>query len=130
MNIFIGEIVGKSGVFCVKKLLPQIKKETGADFVIAVDASLTFNKKVKVDNVIDLIIRSAQITVYHLDAQLKKQADYVIKADIGNVHWSEFNRVDELIQKGEEAAEIALPEIKNLLKKKRRLFRRLFIQPT
>ncbi|MBN2440409.1 MAG: YmdB family metallophosphoesterase [Spirochaetales bacterium] len=33
--LFIGEIVGKSGVFCVKKLLPQLKEETGAHFVIA-----------------------------------------------------------------------------------------------
>jgi NTE family protein len=105
----------------------DIVRKMGADFVIAIDASLTFNKKVKVDNVVDLIIRSAQITVYHLDIQLKKQADYVIKADIGNVHWSEFNRVDELIQKGEEAAKKVLPEVKNLLQKRKRLFRRLFI---
>ena len=33
--LFIGEIVGKSGVFCVKKLLPKIKKEYNIDFVIA-----------------------------------------------------------------------------------------------
>jgi NTE family protein len=107
----------------------NIVRKMGANFVIAIDASLTFNDNAKVDNVIDLIIRSAQITVYHLDEQLKRQADYVIKADIGTVHWSEFNRVDELIQKGEEAAEKALPEIKNLLKRRRRLFKNLFIRP-
>jgi len=33
--LFIGEIVGKCGVFCVKMLLPKIKKEYGIDFVIA-----------------------------------------------------------------------------------------------
>lgn len=31
----IGEIVGKAGVFCVKKLLPKLKKEREIDFVIA-----------------------------------------------------------------------------------------------
>lgn len=33
--LFIGEIVGKSGVFVIKKLLPRVKQDTGAHFVIA-----------------------------------------------------------------------------------------------
>lgn len=33
--LFIGEIVGKSGVWCVKELLPRLKKEHVIDFVIA-----------------------------------------------------------------------------------------------
>jgi len=33
--LFIGEIVGKCGVFCVKKLLPKLKKEYAIDMVIA-----------------------------------------------------------------------------------------------
>ncbi len=33
--LFIGEIVGKSGVFCIKKLLPQVRNEHKIDFVIA-----------------------------------------------------------------------------------------------
>ena len=33
--LFIGEIVGKAGLYCVKKLLPEIKKENEVDFVIA-----------------------------------------------------------------------------------------------
>ena len=33
--LYIGEIVGKAGVFCVKKLLPKLKEEKGIDFVIA-----------------------------------------------------------------------------------------------
>ena len=33
--LFIGEIVGKSGVWCVKELLPKLKKEHAIDFVVA-----------------------------------------------------------------------------------------------
>ena len=33
--LLIGEIVGKAGVYTVKSLLPDLKKELGADFVIA-----------------------------------------------------------------------------------------------
>jgi hypothetical protein len=31
----IGEVVGKAGAFCIKKLLPEIKKKENIDFVIA-----------------------------------------------------------------------------------------------
>ena len=31
----IGEVVGKAGIYCIKKLLPEIKKEEDIDFVIA-----------------------------------------------------------------------------------------------
>ncbi len=33
--LFIGEIVGKAGVFTVKKILPELKEEKGIDFVVA-----------------------------------------------------------------------------------------------
>lgn len=33
--MYIGEIVGKAGVFCVKKLLPRLRKELRVDFVVA-----------------------------------------------------------------------------------------------
>jgi len=33
--LYIGEIVGKAGVFCVKNLLPALREEKGVDFVIA-----------------------------------------------------------------------------------------------
>ena len=33
--LYIGEIVGKPGVYCVKSLLPGLKKERSVDFVIA-----------------------------------------------------------------------------------------------
>lgn len=96
----------------------------GAKFVIAIDASLNFDTKQEVDNVIDLVIRSAQISVRHLDNHLMQHADFVIKPDTGDVHWSEFNRVDELIKKGENAAIEAVPRIRTLLKRRKRLFSR------
>ena len=39
--LFIGEVVGKAGVFCVKSALGTIKKERGIDFVITNGDSVT-----------------------------------------------------------------------------------------
>jgi len=33
--LFLGEIVGKSGIWCVKELLPKVRQERSIDFVIA-----------------------------------------------------------------------------------------------
>ncbi len=33
--LFLGEIVGKSGIWCVKELLPKVREAHGVDFVIA-----------------------------------------------------------------------------------------------
>jgi len=51
----------------------EVARDMGTNFVIAIDASLDFDKNAKVDNVIDLVIRSAQITVRHLDEHLIKK---------------------------------------------------------
>jgi NTE family protein len=102
----------------------DVVKSMGAGFTIAVDASLNFDTNVRANNVIDLVIRSAQISVRHLDNHLKEHADLLIKPNIGDIHWSEFNRVDEIIEKGEKAAIEAVPEIKMLLKRKTGIFSR------
>lgn len=106
----------------------DVVKNMGAKTVVAVDASLNFDMNVQVKNVIDLVIRSAQISVRHLDNHLKEKADHIIKPEIGDIHWSEFNRVDELIEHGEKAAMNALPKIRMLLKKKEGIFSRLIKQ--
>ena len=33
--LYIGEIVGKAGVYCIKQALPKLKPELGINFVIA-----------------------------------------------------------------------------------------------
>ena len=39
--LFIGEIVGKAGLFCIKSLLPDLKKEFEIDFTIAAAEGVT-----------------------------------------------------------------------------------------
>ena len=101
-------------------------RQMGANIVITVDVALNFDKNVKINNVIDLIIRTEQITAYHLDNHLKEHSDVIIKPDTGDIHWSEFDRVEEIIQKGEEAAEKIMPDLKKIISKKGSIFHKLF----
>jgi NTE family protein len=104
----------------------DILRAKGADFVIAVDVSLHFDANIEIKNVLDLVMRTNQITTRKLNTLLQKNADYLIQPEIGEIHWSEFRRVDELIHFGEQAAENALRDIRKLRGKGDSFFKRLF----
>lgn len=66
-------------------------------------------------NISDIIVRTLQSTEYVLAEQSAQQADVVIHPDLVGINWFELYKVGELIQRGEEAARKALPEIKKLI---------------
>ena len=113
-----GSVVNNFPIEAVKKL--------GADVIILINVSLDFENNIQVDNVIDLVMRTSQITMRKLNKLLLEQADLIISPNIGNVHWSEFNRIDELIKLGEKAAKESLPKINKIIKKRKNILHRLF----
>lgn len=91
----------------------------GADFLIAVDTSEDAGTLRNFDNGLDIVLRSGEITRHALSSMQLAKADLVIRPDIGKIHWSDFWRYEEAIEKGEEAARIKIEELKRLLWKKR-----------
>jgi len=108
----------------------KIARELGAEYIIAIDVSLDFEQESDVENVIDLVMRSAQMTSFKLNTILKNSADYIIRPDIGKIHWSEFTRVDELIRVGEEAAKTAVSTIQKQIRLSSGLFKHIFKRTT
>jgi len=97
--------------------IAQVRK-MGANKVIAVNVSLNLKNNIHIDNIIDLVMRSAQITARKLDELLQMQADLVIRPDISDIHWSEFSRAEELIQIGLDETRRIMPQVKKLFKKR------------
>ncbi len=104
----------------------ELAREMGAERVLVVNVSLQFEENSPVDNVIDLVMRAGQITNRKLNELLQEKADLVISPEIGDVHWSEFTRVKELIALGEQAARDKLPEIEKILASPRTWLERVF----
>jgi len=104
----------------------QTAIDMGAEMTIVVNVSLQFEENSEADNVVDIIMRSAQITTKKLNDHLKNQADLIISPETGDVHWSEFTRMDEIIEKGRLAAKEKIPEIKKQLLKKSGFLHRWF----
>jgi len=101
-------------------------KRLGADIIIAVDVSQPIANSATFENVVDVIFRSNSILSYHYKEMLLDYADVVIRPNVGEAHWSEFQNMKPLVDAGVSAAEEMLPKIRQLCERKHSLWQRLF----
>jgi NTE family protein len=71
--------------------------------------------KVFTPNIADIIVRTLQASEFLIAEQSAKQADVLIHPDLREINWYELFEVNELIKRGEEAAQKSLPSIKSLV---------------
>ncbi len=95
-------------------------KEERAGLVIGVDVGGRFTHKTTIGDGVDAINRVAEIMEYHLSRPGRQQADLLIEPDVRHFHWTDFLKYDELIDRGEQAAESKLDEIRRALRRSRR----------
>ncbi len=84
--------------------------------VVAVDVSQKLAQDPRLETVIDIVLRGYMITATKYHDQLIKEADVLIQPSVGEFHWSEFDKIDWLIEEGEFAAREKLEEIIKLSK--------------
>lgn len=95
----------------------QAARDLGADYVIASDVSADFVEGKKLDNVVDIIIRTNTVATNKLNRLALNTADAVIKPPVGQVAWSEFEQVKSLIESGSKAADAMTLSIREEIKK-------------
>jgi NTE family protein len=88
----------------------------GADFIVGVDIPLTIREETKFASGIEIVLRADDITRDKLNRLLLEKCDVVITPDVGSIHWADFGRVDECIQKGYEAAKSKAAQIREKTK--------------
>jgi NTE family protein len=104
----------------------HVAREMGADFVIAVNVNPDVATRMspaskqrvaarKTPNIVNVLLQSFYITSYALARGALAEADIVIQPDLGNIKAGDFRRVRELITRGSQAAQAAVPEIKRRL---------------
>lgn len=95
-------------------------QNSGVDVVIAVNITDEMETGGKVfDSGLDVVLRANEITRCILSSNQLSNVDFSIRPDIGNIHWSDFWRYDEAMEKGEAAARAAIKPLKQLLWRKR-----------
>ena len=117
------EVVNAMGAdICIAvNAVPQLKK--GVDTVLSrlskvvkrFDPLSYFGGSQDFPNMFDIIMNTIQTLQYELGNFKAIAADVRINLNLNNYTWIEFYRAAELIERGAEAAERALPDIKRVL---------------
>jgi len=97
----------------------SVAREMGADYVIGVWVGRERELEGKWDNSIEILARADEITRHHLAKLRLKECDFVVRPEVENFEWADFDYAQEIIQKGEEAAHKALPELRRFIRVKR-----------
>jgi NTE family protein len=99
----------------IKNSVPtKIAKMLGAELVIACDVGFCV-KRGKIENMLQVLLQTFQITGEELNKYQSGIADILIKPKLGDIDQFTFNRSKEAIRIGEAAAEEKMGEIKSIL---------------
>ncbi|NQV36772.1 MAG: patatin-like phospholipase family protein [Candidatus Marinimicrobia bacterium] len=85
--------------------IPVYSVKNKVDYTIAVDISRGEPEPMQKVNILELMTRSERITSQHLCNAILTNADYIIRPEVEGLHWSQFERFDELYEAGIEAVE-------------------------
>lgn len=94
-------------------------KALGATFTIAVDVHPLLREEEDFRNVFDIIIRTSTITASQLTEESLEKADVLISPQVDQFFWYDFDKADDLIKAGEEAAHSKVGEMRKKTSPKR-----------
>lgn len=120
--VYMGDTILVDGG--IISLVPiDVCRQRGADFVIAVNVGEAIMPR-QFSNGMEVIFQSDLITQYELNRVKLEKADFVIEPAVQQVSWAQFSLSEECIDRGREAAQKAIPELKFLLEKKMKHLKR------
>lgn len=90
-------------------------KEIGADRVIAVDVSKSIKISSPVNNILDVLYRTEDVTSYQLSKIRLNEADLIISPRVKELSWADFDCAKDIIELGVTAAKENLEKINQLL---------------
>ena len=85
------------------------------DFSLAIDISNYLIKPINKINILEILKRSEMITSLRLKRELSKKANFTIRPDTLGLHWSNFEKFDELIRSGETTTIKQLDNLKKAI---------------
>ncbi|MCD6130273.1 MAG: patatin-like phospholipase family protein [Deltaproteobacteria bacterium] len=100
--------------------------DLGANIVIAVMLKNKPSPPGKLNTALEIYMRSEELAQIKLCKILSKKADIIIKPDVREVHWTDFNKIDFCIKKGKEATKKHLKQIKAVISREYLVYKKLF----
>lgn len=94
----------------------QVLRRMGAKKVIGINLGYSGQRRSDVDNLIEIGSQSLDIMAYHLTKFNTNKADIIINPNIYDIGMTDFDRVEECIERGYKSIENNIGMIKNALK--------------
>jgi hypothetical protein len=91
----------------------------GAQTVIGVDVGSRLESPPDIRDGVDVVQRSTEIMMLHLRSAGRRVCDVLVEPDVTPFTWMDFDRYEDIIQAGEQAARDRLPSIRNVLRRGR-----------
>jgi NTE family protein len=105
----------------VAHMVPTMEaRQEGADYVVAVSVIGDLHSEETFSSAMDVYVRAANITSFHLEKSLLEKADVVIRPKVGDLHWTDFGAAKDLV----EAGAIATLDKINILRREVPLLKR------
>ncbi|HNU74138.1 MAG: NTE family protein RssA [Deltaproteobacteria bacterium ADurb.BinA179] len=100
----------------VAEMMPVFLAKTfRPDYIIGVDVTREIEPIIEEQDLhhsLDVVFRSYDITRDFMNIYIDREADCVIRPDIGSCHWSDFKFFDLYVERGFIAARTKIPEIR------------------
>jgi NTE family protein len=90
-------------------------RSLGASRIIAVSVGVEDGRRGAPSNIFQVVSRAVSAAQKHQLEVWERHADLVLRPDVQSLAWDDFDRADEAIEAGAQAARRALPRIEKLL---------------
>ena len=90
-------------------------RRLGAERVLAVDICAPLTRPLPSYCGFDVVRRIMSIQSETLNAEETSGADMLLRLDVSDVFWGDFSRIDELVERGREAAGQIVEEVRGML---------------
>jgi len=105
------------GAICCPLPVPYAEHAEDA-VIMGVAVPTGLERKTEPENAIDIMLRAQEVNMHYFTFRLMERANVALYPDIGDVQWHEMDRIREMVQAGREAAEAALPELREKLERR------------
>ncbi len=85
------------------------------DFIISINITRGVSNQPEPNNIFEILNRSIDISIGQLNKFLLEKANFIIKPEHNNLHWSAFDKSDEFLKVGEKAASDSIESLLNAL---------------
>lgn len=102
------------GVVCLVPV--RLARDLFGAPVVAVNVEQDIGVKEPPELALETYFRASEIQAAMLNRLQLEAADFIIRPQVGDIHWADFMQAERILEEGRQAARQALPQLRRLLR--------------